>query len=355
MDDDVWVAHKISLATEIEDTINRFSIKEGPDNKSIPVEQGFRLLGTPVGSRDFANKYYHNQLTMVTEGMQSLLTQIDNQQTRLKLFSKCTIQKQPHLLASDTMHNLDISEPAHDWYNYNGSLVSGIDTITKQFFNALLHQEEDWPTYATLITHLSTKSRGLGILNASLRAAPDFILTTMMSTRRATQGFITNKDLQPIKLHSSITDLYNTKTNKYSANLKRYHHLLPTFARLSCSDKCPNNELITRFEQHTSLHSARSRIKQYCDRIVTGQLFSTMYNNAPEHLHLLPSILSPQTSYPLIDMNRSNSAHRLPNWAFDIALRRKLQLPIFKHHEKCKCGVTDVGHGTVLLCRSVWH
>jgi hypothetical protein len=199
-----------SLATEIEDTINRFSIKEGPDNKSIPVKltQGFRLLGTPVGSRDFANKYYHDQLTMVTEGMQSLLTQIDDQQTRLKLFSKCTIQKLPHLLASDTMHNLDISEPAHDWYNYNGSLVSGIDTITKQFFNALLHQEEDLPTYATLIAHLSTKSGGLGIINASLRAAPDFVLTTMMSKRRATQGFLINKDLRPIKLHSSITDLW---------------------------------------------------------------------------------------------------------------------------------------------------
>ncbi len=156
------------------------------------------------------------------------------------------------------MHNLDISEPAHDWYNYNGSLVNGIDRITQHFFANLLPQEEDLPTYATLIAHLSTKSGGLGIINASLRAAPDFVLSTMMSKRRATQGFLINKDLRPIKLHSSITDLYNIESNNYSAHLKRYHHLLPTFAKLSCSDKCPSNELITRFEQHTSLHSACS-------------------------------------------------------------------------------------------------
>ncbi len=94
------------------------------------------------------------------------------------------------------MHNLDISEPAHDWYNYNGSLVNGIDRITQHFFANLLHQEEDLPTYATLIAHLSTKSGGLGIIN------------TMMSKRRATQGFLINKDLRPIKLYSSITDLW---------------------------------------------------------------------------------------------------------------------------------------------------
>jgi len=54
-----------------------------------------------------------------------------------------------------------------------------------------------------------------------------------------------------------------------------------------------------------------------------------MQTSAPEHLHLLPSLLSPQTSYPLVGMNRSNARHRLPDWAFSIALRRKLRLPVY--------------------------
>ncbi len=58
------------LASEIEDTINRFSMKQGTNNKDTPVEltQGFCLLGTPVGSREFANNFYQEQLTIVKEG-----------------------------------------------------------------------------------------------------------------------------------------------------------------------------------------------------------------------------------------------------------------------------------------------
>jgi hypothetical protein len=151
----------------------------------------------------------------------------------------------------------------------------------------------------------------------------------MMSNCCATQGFVTNKDLQSTELHQSIQDLYDTNINNQSQCLTQYYHLLLTFATLICSDKCPKEEVITRFENHTSL---------YCDNIVTGQSFTTMHNDAPEHLHLLPSILSPQMLYPLIDMNRSNSSHRLHYWAFNIALKRKLRLPISDHQHKCKCG-----------------
>ncbi len=68
------------LDTELEDTINRFSIKESPQNKDIAVEltQGFRLLGTPVGLKEFADNCYDEQLTIVQKGMQSLLTQIED-------------------------------------------------------------------------------------------------------------------------------------------------------------------------------------------------------------------------------------------------------------------------------------
>ncbi len=70
------------------------------------------------------------------------------------------------------MHNLDTSEPADNWYNYNGELISGIDNIIQQFFASLLDRNDNLPTYSTLIAHISTKNGGLGIINASLRAAP---------------------------------------------------------------------------------------------------------------------------------------------------------------------------------------
>jgi hypothetical protein len=157
-----WGKHP-PQTTDIESTINKFSIKEGPNKTDTPVEltNRFRLLGTPVGSQAFASDYYNEQLTSVLEGMKSLTTHITDQQTRLKLFTKCTIQKLPHLLASDTMHNLDTSEPAGNWYNYNGELISGIDNIIQQFFASLLDRNDNLPTYSTLIAHLSTKNGGL--------------------------------------------------------------------------------------------------------------------------------------------------------------------------------------------------
>lgn len=65
-----------------------------------------------------------------------------------------------------------------------------------------------------------------------------------------------------------------------------------------------------------------------------------MYYCFNDHLRILPSLLVPQTSYPLISMCRSNPAHRLPNWSFLLAMKRKLRLPIFNDANipTCPCG-----------------
>ena len=84
----------------------------------------------------------------------------------------------------------------------------------------------------------------------------------------------------------------------------------------------------------------RSRIKQYCTHALTDLTYESTFINTPEHIHLLPSILVPQTSYPLISLNRSNKSNRLPNWSFLLAIKRKLRLPIFNTEQlpKCPCG-----------------
>ena len=62
-------------------------------------------------------------------------------------------------------------------------------------------------------------------------------------------------------------------------------------------------------------------MKQYCANTLTDLIYETTYNTYPDHTRLLPSILVPQTSYPLISMNRSNERNRLPNWSFLIAIK----------------------------------
>jgi hypothetical protein len=58
---------------------------------------------------------------------------------------------------------------------------------------------------------------------------------------------------------------------------------------------------------------------------------------APEYLNLLPSILSPQTLYTLVDKDRSKAQHQLPDWTTLLALRRKLRLPIYNTNNTPMC------------------
>jgi hypothetical protein len=309
----------------------------------VELTDGFRLLGTPVGSSTFANNFYDQQITTVNSTLSSLENNITDIHTRMKLFTQCILQKLPHLLDSDIMHNYPLDIDNNDnWFNWNGDLTSGIDGLIDRFLRTILNIDDNTPipNYAILIAHLNTNKGGLGFLNASIRAVPDFVLNMMFSKRRATQGFRINNDIQPIRLHPTISDLYSQTNNPSSTSIQRYHNLLLQIGHLCCPPSCPLPDQITSFEHHISLHSARSRLKQHSSSIILGQIYTAIGTSAPEHLHLLPSILSPQTSYPLVGMSRSNSQHRLPNWMTEIAIKRKLRLPIYDNFNPptCKCG-----------------
>ena len=86
---------------------------------------------------------------------------------------------------------------------------------------------------------------------------------------------------------------------------------------------------------------------------MTDLTYETAYYTNNNDLHLLPSILVPQTSYPLISMCRSNPTNRLPNWSFVIALKRKLRLPIFDPTTtpNCPCGIQhDIWGDHIFRC-----
>ena len=68
---------------------------------------------------------------------------------------------------------------------------------------------------------------------------------------------------------------------------------------------------------------------------------SFTYLCVPSDFHLLPGILSTQTSYPIIGMSRSAIKHRLSPLSFLICIRRKLRLPIYPPNTRCTCGHHD--------------
>ena len=66
-----------------------------------------------------------------------------------------------------------------------------------------------------------------------------------------------------------------------------------------------------------------------------------LFEHKRADFHLLPGILSTQTSYPIIRMSRNAIKHRLSPLSFLICIRRKLRLPIYPPNTRCTCGHHD--------------
>ncbi len=142
-----------------------------------------------------------------------------------------------------------------------------------------------------------------------LRAAPNFVLTMTLVYRHATFGFRLHKDLYPHVLHPSLSALFTLTSNPSSLILQRLHCLLPHIASVGCSPTTPHSSCIQAFLTSVSPNSARDRIKAYCTTYLNNATHHEFCTHALEHLHLLPSILSPHTSYPIIALCRSNPSN----------------------------------------------
>jgi hypothetical protein len=175
---------------------------------------GYYGMGTPIGSPHFVEEYYNEQLTTVQSAMHSLTNSI--------------IDPQP------------------------------------------------LPTYSTLIAHLNIKDGGLGILNASHWAAPDFVINMASCIRRIKHGFIVNNDI-------SIADLFYTNTNTSSMCLQHYHQLLPHIATICSGPTCPHQDQIHHFENNISPHSARDRIKSHCGSVTVSQIYNDVHRKRRQH------------------------------------------------------------------------
>jgi hypothetical protein len=97
------------------------------------------------------------------------------------------------------------------------------------------------------------------------------------------------------------------------AHLARVPLPPPTIANIACTPSVPTPNRIRHFLSSVSPLSAQSRIKHHCSDHLWRALHHKVYSNATEHFHLLPSILSPQTGYPLIALCCSITENRLDN------------------------------------------
>ena len=338
------------LAESIEQAITTYSISKAtnPTDPPIPVEltEGCRLLGAPVGSARFARDFCFQRVAAAIADAHTLTTSVSDLQTRLRLFSQCTIHKLPHLLGYDVLHHLplDYDMSGVNWEGWEGPLIDATNHLISNFFKQLLGLSTSLPSHSLFIAQGGIPSGGLGLYRPGARAIPDFVLTMAKASNYAEHGIRFHAEAPNYILPSSIRSLYNLASNTSSLTLQRFRHALPTIALIAVSHRVPSDQRIDHFLTRTSTNSARHRLRIHTSCTTT----SLIYNETPIHLrHVLPGALSSHTSYPLIHMSRSNAKHRLNNFDFTIMLKRKLVLPLYHPASApvCKCGATHDIYG----------
>ena len=115
------------------------------------------------------------------------------------------------------------------------------------------------------------------------------------------------------------------------------HSILPNLAAIAWPPTIPQEQLCQYFLTTLSPKRARGRFKEATAHYKLNDLYEIMSIEMPDHIHLLPSILSPTTSYPIAGMSRSQTSHRLSPITFTLNMRRKLRLPILPYKCKCQC------------------
>ena len=99
-----------SLAQDITSAISRYSTTPNKHDPSqhdpIELTDGFRLLGLPVGNREFTISFLNEQLEAIQKQSTTVHKVIQDPHTRLRLFQQCTSMKLSHLLVTDALHNL---------------------------------------------------------------------------------------------------------------------------------------------------------------------------------------------------------------------------------------------------------
>ena len=224
------------LAAEIKAAISLFSNKPAPTkanpHATIPVEvtTGLRVLGQPVGSKQFAEDFFHAAMNKVEEQLHNRHQNITDKATLMRLFNTCAMHKTPHLLGSEVLYFADDHVP-DGWDAWNGPLAQRINSMAERFLSRITNMLELPPT-SMLLAYITLAQGGLGMMDPHTRAIPDFVITMSSAIRAATHGFYMGADRPPIPLPASLASHFDPSHNP-SDILLRYHRLVPTIASIA--------------------------------------------------------------------------------------------------------------------------
>jgi hypothetical protein len=115
-----------------------------------------------------------------------LLTNLDDLQTTLRLFSMCTANKVTHLFAHD-VYNTSQSELPDNFWLWESNLTNQFSIMTADLL-ANITNKQDLPAHSQLISNISINKGGLGIQNPLTNAITAYMTTTKRCLQYAHDG-----------------------------------------------------------------------------------------------------------------------------------------------------------------------
>jgi hypothetical protein len=293
--------------------------------------EGIRLLGQPIGSAAFATTYISQQTACLHHIVtQQLLHRIQDHQTQLAILKHCAIPSIVHLLAAHLYHHHTPTLP-NTLFHWDSEITLAI-RISIHHAIATITQQMTLPHHTLSIIHLPATLGGIGIRDPSTAIIPAYITSITRSLRYATHGITigsTTHNIAPIHAFALQQDRHT----------QILQHYAPTFLPLlpQITTKNPTAPTLQQFITQTPLQGLQRHFYHLHQKTIHDNF--TQYS--PPDLHpLLPSLLTPLTSLPLVSMSRRIPTNRFLNDEFRLLLQRKLRLPIFSpslHPQQCTC------------------
>jgi hypothetical protein len=286
---------------------------------------GIRLLGQPIGSAYYAETYLNQKIDQIHNlTSQKLFYRLNDHQTQTALIKHCIIPSIQHLLATHVYHtfNTESHDDLHQWHT--DSTIQLRMIIHNTF--AKLTNQMTLPPHAIPIIHLPATLGGIGIRDPIATAVPSALTTFSRSLRYAHFGI---SNTRPI-----------AKIHQYSFQFSKHQKILDHFSTnlLSKLPETPTTpKTIQDFIQHAQLKGVQQQLYLKHQQSVRKLLYDTTPADIAD---LLPSLLSPLTSIPLLSLTRRITTNRISNPLFRILLQRKLRLPMLPpslQHKPCIC------------------
>jgi hypothetical protein len=152
---------QLMTALALEWAIATYSTKKNEAGTSCPYEvlDCLRVLGAPIGSVNFCNNFIDKAIVRAQSDAVTLVSDLEDLKTTLRLFSVCMAHKVTHLFGH-AVYNTPVESLLTNSWLWDSPMTTNFGNMTSELI-ALITNLPDLPPHAQLMANNSIKEGGV--------------------------------------------------------------------------------------------------------------------------------------------------------------------------------------------------